>query len=210
MSNRDRTGGTEDPGSLIDQLRRDLAEHEADDLVLSEKPTDNERWAEDHLRDAELGYPASVTAAADSLIPPREPSLEARARMIKTANRALADRRAVRGLLPVLLRAVRQQRGMSTSDVAARAELHEDEVRKLEAGERSVDRNLSPDHVAHWISAIPVEPEQALNALRKSLQATWRDDVVLTEGSSEVPANVDEYLARVVKKLEQLAHKGPQ
>jgi|SRR5208282_2323837 len=210
MSNRDKTGGTEDPRSLIEQLRGDLAEHGGDDLVLPEKPTDNELWAEGFLRDAEIGYPASVTAAADGLIPPREPSLQARARLIKAADRALADRRAVRGLLPVLLRVVRQQRGMSVSDVASRADLPEGTVRELETGERVVDRSLSTDDVAKWISAVPVGREQAVNALRKSLQATWQDDVVLAAGSSGVPANVDEYLHDVIKTLDRLAQKGPQ
>ncbi len=155
MSNRDKTGGTEDPRSLIDQLRCDLAEHGGDDLVVPEKPTDNELWAKDYVREAEVRYPASVIAAADGLIPPREPSLQARARMIKAAHRALADRRAVRGLLPVLLRVVRQQREMTVSEVASRAGLREDEVRELETGERVVDRNLSTDDVAQWISAVP-------------------------------------------------------
>jgi hypothetical protein len=210
MNNRDRTGGTEDPRSLVDQLRLDLAQHGNDDVVLPERLTDNELWAEKNLRGAEIGCPASVTAAVDALIPPREPSLEARARMINAADRALADRRALRGLLPVLLRIVRLQHRMSVSDVASRASLPKDKVRELEAGERVVDRNLSTDDVAHWISAVPVGRQQAVNALRKSLQATWRDDAVLAAGSSEVPANVDEYVAHVIKKLDHLATKGPQ
>jgi DNA-binding XRE family transcriptional regulator len=210
MTNHDETGGTEDPRSLIEQLRRDLAEPDIDDQALPDEPTDNERWGEQHLRDAELGYPASVTAGADAVIPPRELSLEARARMIKAADRALAERRAARGLLPVVLRSVRERDGMTTSDVASRAGLSEDTIKALEAGRRAVDRNLATDDAAQWISAVAVERDQAVNALRKSLQATWRDDQILAAGSTEIPTNVDNYIARVVEKLKRLTQEGPQ
>jgi transcriptional regulator with XRE-family HTH domain len=210
MSNHDETGGTEDPRSLIDQLRRDLAEPDADDQVLPTEPTENELWGEQHLRDVELGYPASVMAGADAVIPPREPSLEARARMIKAADKALAERRVARGLLPIVLRWVRQQAGITTSEVASRAGLSEETVKALEAGERAVDRYLATDEVAQWINASRVERDQAVSALRKSLQSTWRYDQVLAAGSTEVPANVEAYVERVVRKLEQLAQEGSQ
>jgi hypothetical protein len=210
MSNRDKTGGTEDPRSLIDQLRRDLADQDGDGSVLSEEPTDDEVWADGLLRDAEIGYPASVSAAADALMPARELSLPARDRMIKAAERALADRRSLRGLLPVLLRVVRQQRGMSVFNVASVAGLPESIVKELETGERVVDRRLSTITVAHWISAVPVEREPAINALRKSLQATWQEDTVLAAGSSSIPSNVDEYLADVSKELDRIAQEGSQ
>jgi Helix-turn-helix domain len=207
MSNPNRTGGTENPRSLTEQLRRELSEDGDEDTTLPQKLTDNERWAEDNLSGAEINYPASVTVAADDLIPAREPTPAGRARMIRAADRALADRRALRGLLPVLLRVVRQQRGMSMSEVAARSELPEAKVRDLEAGIRVVDDRLLPEHVARWIDAVSAPRDQAVNALRKSLQANWRDDVILTAGSSEVPANVDEYIEEVVKTLDALMHK---
>lgn len=209
MTNHDETGGTEDPRSLIAQLRHDLAEPDIDDQVPPDAPTDNELWGEQHLRDAELGYPASVMAGADAVIPPREPSLEARARMIKAAESALAVRRVESGLLPVVLRSARLRAGMTTSDVA-RADLSEDMIKALESGERVVDRNLATGETACWISAVPVERDQAVNALRKSLQATWRYDQVLAAGSTEIPTNVDDYVARVVEKLDQLAQEGSQ
>lgn len=210
MTNHDETGGTEDPRSLIDQLRRDLVERDTDDGVLPDEQTDNELWGEQHLRDTELGYPASVMAGADAVIPPREPTLEARARMIKAADSALAERRATRGLLPVVLRFVRQQAGMTTAEVASRAELSEDTIKALEAGARAVDRNLATGEAAHWISAVPVERDQAVDALRKSLQATWRYDQLLAAGSTEIPADVDDYVARVVEKLDELAQEGSE
>src|ERR1700737_3237852 len=153
MKDHDETARIEDPQSLTNQLRCELLGLDEDSEQLPNEPTDNERWGDRFLSDTALTYPAAVTAAADSLIPLREPSLEARAKMIEAANRALRERRKMNGLLPVLLRTAREQLGLTPADAAASSALPEESIRALEWGENPVDIRLPVDMTVAWIRA---------------------------------------------------------
>lgn len=200
MTNYDETAGTEDPKSLLEELRRTM---DAEDSTLAhpDEPTDNETWGDTHLGGAQLSSSAVVMAAADLVIPPQEPRPEARSRMIEAASRALAERRKTNGLLPVLLRTARERSGMTVVDVAGQTELPEQTIRALEAGDAEVNLHLEVDTTVAWIRSVPVDRTKALASLRRSLQTGWTGDLTLAAGLYERPASVDEYIEQVAARL---------
>jgi DNA-binding XRE family transcriptional regulator len=200
MTNYDETAGTEVPASLLEELRRSIQQEE-NTADLPEAPTDNETWGDAYLGKTTLTSPAVVAAAADLVIEPREPRPEARARMLEAASRALAERRKANGLLPVLLRNVRERSSMSLADVAAQAELTEEAVQELEAGDTEINLHLPVDTAVAWIRALPVDRSTALASLRRSLQVGWTGELAPAAGASDRPINVDDYLQRVEAKL---------
>src|SRR4051812_18189996 len=115
MTNYDETARAEDPVSLLEHLRQSI-EDESDASDLPGEATDNERWGDAYLGQTPLTSSAVVSAAVDLVVEPQEPRPEARARMLEVASRALTERRKLNGLLPVLLRAVREQASMSLGD----------------------------------------------------------------------------------------------
>jgi hypothetical protein len=201
MTNSDETAGTEDPQSLLDELRRTIG-LEDDASTLPEEPTDNEIWGDRHLRKIVLTPPAVVSAAADEVIPPQEPRPEARSRMIEAASRALGERRKMNGLLPVLLRSARENTLLTIADVAERAKLSEAKLRALESGDVGVDLSLDVDTTVAWIRAVPADRLKVLAALRRSLQTGWTGDPALVAGLTDRPVSVDDYLTQVVAKLD--------
>ena len=201
MTNHDETAGTEDPRFLLDELRRAIGPA-GDASALPEEPTDNEDWGDQHLREIGFTSPAVVSAAADTVIPPREPSPEGRSRMIAAASRALDERRKMNGLLPVLLRSARENTGLTIADVAERAGLPEEKLRALENGDVSVDRGLAVDTTVAWIRAVPADRSKVLAALRRSLQTGWAGDPALVAGLTDRPVSVDDYLTRVAAELD--------
>ena len=201
MTNYDETAGTEDPQSLLDELHH-IVELEDDATTLPDEPTDNETWGDQNLRGVPLTQPAVVLAAADMVIPTREPRPEARSRMVQAASRALAERRKINGLLPLLLRSARERGGLTIADVAERVRLSPDEVHALETGETGVDLRLDVDTTVAWIRAVPADRPMVLAALRRSLQAGWTGDLTLAAGLSDHPTSVDDYIDQVVAKLD--------
>jgi DNA-binding XRE family transcriptional regulator len=200
MTNYDETAGTEVPASLLEELRRSIQQEE-NTADLPEVPTDNEAWGDAYLGKTTLTSPAVVAAAADLVIEPQEPRPEARARMLEAASRALAERRKANGLLPVLLRNVRERSSMSLADVAAQAELTEEAVQELEAGDAEINLLLPVDTAVAWIRALPIDRRTALASLRRSLQVGWTGELAPAAGASDRPVNVDDYLKRVEAKL---------
>jgi DNA-binding XRE family transcriptional regulator len=200
MTNYDETAGTEVPASLLEELRRSIQQEE-NTADLPEVPTDNEAWGDAYLGKTTLTSPAVVAAAADLVIEPQEPRPEARARMLEAASRALAERRKANGLLPVLLRNVRERSSMSLADVAAQAELTEEAVQELEAGDTEINLLLPVDTAVAWIRALPIDRRTALASLRRSLQVGWTGELAPAAGASDRPVNVDDYLKRVEAKL---------
>jgi DNA-binding XRE family transcriptional regulator len=201
MTNYDETAGAEDPASLLEDLRQSI-ELESDTPDLPDEPTDNETWGDAHLREMPLTSSAVVVAATDLMIAPQEPRPEARARMLEAANRALAERRKMNGLLPVLLRSVREQSSKSLPEVAAQAHLPEQTIQELEAGDREVNLHLAVDTAVAWIRALQVDRTTALASLRRSLEAGWIGELALAAGVSDRPANVEEYIEQVEAKLD--------
>jgi DNA-binding XRE family transcriptional regulator len=201
MTNYDETAGTEDPQFLLGELRRIIG-LEDDATALAEEPAGNEAWGDQHLREVAITPPAVVLAAADLVIPPREPRPEARSRMIEAAGRALAERRKMSGLLPVLLRSVREDANLTIADVAERSELSEETLRALETGEVGVDLRLDVDTTVAWIRAVPADRPMVLAALRRSLQTGWTGDPALAAGLPDRPASVDDYIGQVVAQLD--------
>jgi DNA-binding XRE family transcriptional regulator len=201
MTNYDETAGTEVPASLLDELRRSIQQEE-NTADLPETPTDNEAWGDAYLGKTALTSPAVVAAAADLVIEPQEPRPEARARMLEAASRALAERRKTNGLLPVLLRNVREHSSMSLADVAAQAELTEKAVQELEAGDTEINLHLPVDTTVAWIRSLPVDRTTALASLRRSLQVGWTGELAPAAGLSDRPVSVDQYLQQVQTKLD--------
>jgi DNA-binding XRE family transcriptional regulator len=201
MTNYDETAGTEDPKFLLEELRRTM-DAEDSTSALPDEPTDNETWGDSHLGEAQLSSSAVMMAAADLVIPPQEPRPEARSRMIEAAGRALAERRKTNGLLPVLLRTAREQRGMTVADVAGKTQFPEQTIRALEAGDAEVNLHLAVDTTVAWIRSVPVDRTKALDSLRRSLQTGWTGDLTLAAGMSERSASVDEYIERVAARLD--------
>ena len=200
MTNYDETAGTEVPASLLEELRRSIQQEE-NTAELPEAPTDNETWGDAYLAETALTSPAVVAAAADLVIEPQEPRPEARARMLEAASRALAERRKANGLLPVLLRNVRERSAMSLADVAAQAELTDEAVHELEAGDTEINLHFPVDTAVAWIRALPVDRTAALASLRRSLEVGWTGELAPAAGASDRPVNVDDYLKRVEAKL---------
>ena len=200
MTNYDETAGTEVPASLLEELRRSIQQEE-NTADLPEAPTDNETWGDAYLGNTPLTSPAVVAAAADLVIEPQEPRPEARARMLEAASRALAERRKANGLLPVLLRNVRERSSMSLADVAAQAELPDKVVQELEAGDMEINLHLPVDTTVAWIRALPVDRTTALASLRRSLQVGWTGELAPAAGLSDRPVSVDQYLEQVETKL---------
>lgn len=206
MTNYDETAGAEDPASLLEGLRQSIeAENDASDL--SEERTDNERWGDEYLDKTPLSSSAVVLAAVDLMLQPQEPRPEARARMLEVASRALAERRKLNGLLPVLLRTVREQTSKSLADVAAEAHLPEKAIQQLETGDREVNLHLPVSTVAAWIRALPVDRGTALRSLRRSLEAGWTGELAPAAGTSDSPANVDDYIEQVETELDAEGNK---
>jgi transcriptional regulator with XRE-family HTH domain len=206
MTYRDETAGSDDPQSLLQQLRTSLlaeAEAEAEDPTTDDAQLDrDERWLRQQLGSEQLPVPSVVGAAADNVIPPVTPSPEMRTRAIEAASRALAKRRDANGLLPVLLRTARQHADLAVTDVAAAAGLSPAVVGKLETGETPVDK-VEAETVAAWIGAVPAERNAAVAALTRSLRACWTgDQPLLAASSDERPTDVDAFVAIVQRILD--------
>lgn len=201
MTDMDKTAGVDDPQAIIDALRDEIRELEDDTAVLPDAPTDDESWADRHLTGVVLDYPAAITAAADKLISRHEPDLEARDKMIEAARRALEDRRRETGLLPVVLRAMRERDGLTVGEIAERSHLSEEDVRDLESGSKEVDLGLPVATTVAWISAVTVDRARAVAALRRSLQVGFTGETSLAAGDSDHPINVEDYVNRVIAAL---------
>jgi hypothetical protein len=206
MTNYDETAGAEDPASLLEDLRQSI-EAENDTSDLPEEPTDNERWGGEYLGKTTLTSSAVVSAAVDLMVQPQEPRPEARARMLEVAGQALAERRKLNGLLPVLLRTVREQTSKSLAEVATGAHLTEKAIQELETGDTEVNLHLPVRTVAAWIRALPVERGAALRSLRRSLEAGRTGELAPAGGTSDRPTNVDDYIAKVESELDAEADK---
>lgn len=201
MTDIDKTAGVDDPLAIIEALRNEILELEDDQAVLPEAPTEDESWADLHVSGLALDYPAAITAAADKLISRQEPGLEARDKMIEAARRALEDRRREAGLLPVVLRAMRERAGLTVAQIAERSRLSEEDVRGLESGNKEVDLGLPVATTVAWISAVAVDRDKAITALRRSLQVGFTGESSLAAGVPDRPVNVEDYVNQVVDAL---------
>jgi hypothetical protein len=202
MTNYDETAGTDDPQSLLLELKSRLA-GEGETSERSDELTENELWGDRELDTVTFIPSAVVSAAVDLVIPPREPRPELRSKMIAAASRALAERRKVNGLLPVLLRAERESNGMSIGDVAEKAGLSESEIGSLESGKVAVDQKLLVETTVAWIRAVPVDHDRALDSLRRSLRVGWMGDQILAAGlPHNHPTSVEDYVSQVAGALE--------
>jgi len=209
MTEMDKMAGAVDPRSLLGELRRELRELDegSDEVILLAE--EDEQWAEAHLSDDRLQMASIVVAAADTLIPRDLPTPDARAQMHSAVGRVLDERSRFTGLLPVLLRAEREARGLSLTTVAESAGLSEEELSRLEQGHSEINRHVSVDRTARWIRAIPVRRELALDALRRSLRVGWTSDELLAAGAADEPLGVEEYVAEVVAVLDATPEEGP-
>lgn len=199
MTSYDETAGAEDPVSLLRGLSRSIELEETGD-DMPEGLTVDEMWGEEHLRGVGSQFSAVVGAAADLLIEPQELRSEARARMIAAVGRVLSERRKANGLLPVLLRSVREGRSMTLAEVAAEANMSEDQIRDLESGDAAV-AGLGVETTVAWIRSLPVEPSVAIASLRRSLRVGSTGELTLAASATERPRDVEDYVRRVESRL---------
>ena len=203
MTYYDQTAGTEDPLSLLDELRRSIALEETSpgSDAGDGGADDQEWWSETLLSNTTFTSPAVVLASVDLVIPPATPRPEARSRMISAAGRALAERRSRRGLLPVLLRSAREEHALSVAEVAQRSGLAELQITDLEIGDQPVNVQLDASVVAQWIRGVPAERQMVIDALRRSLQTGWTGEHSLAAGLGEQPISIETYIERVLVLL---------
>jgi hypothetical protein len=92
----------------------------------------------------------------------------ARQRMISAAQRGLRRPRLSHGTLASLLAIRRDEQRLTAAGLAQELHLDEADVLTIESGERDV-RTLTASQIATWVSRLAIEPEQAVQALRRSL-----------------------------------------
>ncbi len=191
---------SDDSQSVLHRLREEL-EAAAAEPALPDEPTAAERWAEHVLARAEIDYPAVVVAAADELIRPMDVSPDARQRFMAAAERALARRRADRGLLPVALAAARERAGLRIEDVAAQLDVVD--LGDLEAGRTSI-LTIQPRVVAAWVHAVRADRRVAVDAARRSVQVLPREELQLAAGADPVVQSPDAWIADFEAALDAL------
>lgn len=207
MTDRE-TPRSDDPLWVISQLRADADAFESEP-DLSDQSTAAEAWAAEALTDPQISYSAVVLAAADELIPAVEVSTEARRRFITAAERALARRRADRGLLPVALTAARERAGFSVEDVQRRVPLSAPmRIADLEAGRVSL-RDIEPEVTAAWIHAVRADRQLAVDAARRSLETVTPSELQLAAGSDPTGVSPDDWIGRLVAALDTLEAEEP-
>jgi len=197
-------GGSEEPGFIVRRLQEELRDTTLGGDVDDDEPTDNELWGDRTFGTIEVTFPAGVTAAADSMVSPSDVATGARTRFIAAAERALVERRAEHGLLPVVLRTARERAGLEHQDVELGEFADRVTSDQLESGDTPVTISTSPELIARWISAVPVNHASALSALRRSLHAAGPGELQLAAGTVDRPASVDEYVDHVRLLLEEV------
>lgn len=187
-----------DPNTITDELRREIHDLENDPEVLGDEPTDDERWAQAHLGELPLTYSPAVAAAVDGLLRARRLSDVGRRNALSAVNRELAARRRLRGQLPVVLRAIREDRGLTVARLSSLAGFDDVQLEALESGARPV-RAEPPNTVAAWIR--PLDPPHAMviAALRRSLRAA--DQPLVAAGRDDQPPTDEGYVAKVLELL---------
>jgi hypothetical protein len=200
MTEVDMMAGAFDPQSLVDQLKQELVEVEGG----GEDPeVEDEQWAEEQLREGSVHTSSVVQAAIDDLMPRQAPTPESRAAMNSAADRVLVQRGRFTGLLPVLLRAEREARQATVTEIAERAHLPIDELVGLESGEIEITRFFPAPKIGSWIESVPADRSLSIAALRRSLRVGWSDDETIAAGSPDAPIDVEEYVARVIEYLDR-------
>ena len=194
-----------DPKRITEQLRREILELEVDTESLSSEDADDERWAYQHLVGLPISYNPAVTAATDGVIRSQPLSATGRAGALAVVKAQTTRHRSRNGLLPTLLRAVREERGIPLSALASQSGIDEEELRDLERGAKPVNRDqLPPETVAAWIRPLRPLRETVVIALRRSLDIAATDRPVLAAGAPEVPCRTDDdYINRVLAALDQ-------
>jgi hypothetical protein len=119
-------------------------------------------------------------------------------------EKQLTHRRSMDGLLPVFLRAVREQRALDITTLALQADIGVADLRDLERGAKPVSRHFLPaETVAKWIRPLDPPRQTVISALRRSLAATATDQPSLAAGATLEPKTDDEYIATVLALLDQ-------
>lgn len=200
---RNESAGNDDTTSVLRRLQAEILD-ETDSNPSTAETSSHERdeqWFAGLVGDTELDFTAVVSAAADEVIPVVTPRPETRAAMIETVSRALTERRKMYGLLPVLLRTVRERSNLSVAEFAQSAGMSADLIDSMESGRTPIDR-VEAETVAAWIHAADAPRDQAIAALRRSLQASWTGEPLLAAGTDRRPVDIDSYVAIVERTLD--------
>jgi hypothetical protein len=128
---------------------------------------------------------------------------DARQRMINAAQRGLRRQRLSHGTLASLLAIRRDEHGLTAAGLARELHLDEADVLTIESGERDV-RTLTATQIATWVSRLAIEPERAIQALRRSLKPASTAVNLAQRASPPHPTeDSDEALVVAVKELLQ-------
>jgi len=194
-----------DPKRITEQLRQEILELEDDTENLPDEDTDDERWAYQHLADLSLSYNPAVSAATDDLIRSRPLSDAGRAGALAVVKEQTARRRSRQGLLPTLLRSIREEQGLSLPALASQSGIKEQDLRDLERGVKPVNRDhLPPATAANWIRPLHPPRDTVVTALRRSLALAATDLPVLAAGAPDGPVRTDaDYITMVLVALDQ-------
>ncbi|HEV2362232.1 MAG TPA: hypothetical protein VGS21_11060 [Acidimicrobiales bacterium] len=188
-----------DPKMITDHLLQEIHELLDDSELYDEEPTEDELWAEVQLSGLPIVFSPTTAAAVDAVLPPRSLTAEGRRDALAVVERELASRRRMRGQLPVLLRAVREQRAQSLQSLADQAGLDEKALHGLERGVVGI-RRATPETIANWIRPLDPPRDLVVAALRRSLRVT-SEQPMLAAGAGDLPPTDDDYVAAVLDLL---------
>lgn len=190
-----------DPKMITSQLRQEILDLEDDTETLPTDVTDDERWAKTHLTDLPITYSPAVAAAVDGLLRSRPLPDAGRRHALDGVERELAARRRMKAQLPVVLRAVREQRNLTLAALASLAGLDEGKLHDLETGITPVSRRrVPPETIAKWIRPLDPPHDTATAALRRSLRATT-DQPALAAGLPGMAPTDEDYITAVLSLL---------
>jgi transcriptional regulator with XRE-family HTH domain len=194
-----------DPKAITDQLRREIRDLEGDPETLPDELTSDERWAQTNVGDLPITYSPAVTTAVDGLLSARPLSEAARRNALRTVDLELAARRRMRGQLPIVLRALREQQNLSIARLVSLSGIDAAQLHALESGAQSV-RAAAPKTVADWIRPFDPPHDIVIMALRRSLRTT--DQPLLAAGLGDQPAGEEGYVTEVIELLGWTDERG--
>ena len=125
--------------------------------------------------------------------------------LTKAARRGLTRRRGTEPPLPVLLATRRIDRQMDVEELANVLDRTTADVYKMESGSLNV-RDLGAQAVASWTRAVEVEPDLAIEALRRVLEVSTPSRTALAAGRGgsrrQISAEDERLLAEVQTLLQ--------
>lgn len=162
------TGRDPQSDDMVDRILAELRDSpEADTSMIQPAPLEELDSALAALSANALSMEAR--AAVERLLASGEGlTAAARQRMITAAERGLRRQRLALGTLASLLAVRRSEEDLPAAVLARELQLEEAELLTIESGERDV-RTLNASQIASWVARLAIDPERAVQALRRSL-----------------------------------------